>query len=238
MKDTNPQDDFIEAEIVDAPSVPQSTPDSSEPGAHPPPEAIPTHEIEIVPAEAAELYRAPEAQSESQPEMLTAHWSAEKRSYTLFDFVLVLFGLIIAIAFGLLGAGIEYGLMSWLTDYQWIAGFSGGIVAACGGMLASTFFISVVSKFLYNRDTDRWKRTKEYPKSWHAVLLVILAIIEPSVMFVVAILAAVGGGIGYGASMNLARPWTAMAIGTAIPIAAGTVALVLIYDFADGGSDI
>lgn len=251
MNDNEPKDDFIEAETVNTPSDGQSPPSLPERSAsEKEPVALPSHEIEVVDVEQVEMMpvllhpeslRAAQpteklAGTDRQPEILAAHPSAVKKKYALFDFVLIGFGLVIAAAIGSLGAGIEHVVTGWFPEYQWIGGFVGGCVSACGGMIASVFFLNALSKFLYNRDTDRWKRNKEYPKTWHAVLLLIFAIIEPSALIVVMTLGAIGGGIGYWASMNLTQLWTAVVIAVAIPIAAGAIALLLIYDFADGGS--
>lgn len=157
-----------------------------------------------------------------------------RKPYAKFDFVLMAIGLAIAFAIGSVGAGVEIGISSWTSNWYWISGFVGGSISALGGILAAVFFLNVVSTFLYNRNTDRWQQNKEYPKTWHAFLLLIFAIIEPSAILVVLILGAIGGGIGYGAAMNLAGPWSAIAFTFAIPAIACAVALWLIYDFADG----
>ena len=247
MKDNQPHEEHAEAEKKSSqdrlqPPIPDE-PKAANPSSGPNHETERVHAQQIEPEtilpQPASLPPNPtkdRLENANQRKSHVAHPSTEKKSYALFDFVLIGFGIAIALAIGLLGAGTEYALARRLSDYQWVGGLVGGFVSACGGMVASVFFLNLLSKFLFNRDTDRWKRNKEYPQTWHALLLLIFAIIEPSALIVVVTLGAIGGGIGYGASMNLGEAWTVIVIALAIPITAGAIALLLIYDFADGGT--
>jgi hypothetical protein len=241
--------EFIHAELVEVPPEDQVIPTSPDPISNlPQPEMVPLHEIEVVPTEGDEEpfeswlhHSASRAKSieklpgaDNQREMLTSHRTAGKKSYSLLDFFLVLSGLVIWIAIGSLAAGMEYFLSGWLTDYRWIAGFSAGLVSAIGGIVASAFFINVLSKYLFNRDSDRWKREMEYPRTWQALLILVFSFLSLEALFVIAILGAVGGGIGIFASAALTAPATGIAIGVAPPIIAGGLALFLIYEMAAG----
>lgn len=163
--------------------------------------------------------------------------SFEKKTYGPIDFVFVGIGLMIAISVGFWGASVESGLTNSLPMYPWVGGFAGGFVAACGGMLAAVFFLNIVSKFLFNHNAGRWQQRKEYPLTWHAALLLVFAIIEPASLIVVVTLGAIGGGVGYGATMNLAGPWQTCIFAGVIPVLTGIIALFLVYDFADGGTN-